>query len=66
MTEAAQSTGPATSHALYNQADKVTWAEGDSIELYQRPQIQAVRKGLANFGPPGLGEWNFVKMGWQK
>jgi peptide/nickel transport system substrate-binding protein len=66
MTQAGQSTDPATSNALYNQADKLIWAEAHSIELYQRPQIQAVRKGLANFGPPGLGDWNFVKMGWQK
>lgn len=66
MTRAAQTTDPAASRALYNQADKLIWQEGHSIELYQRPQIEAVRHGLANFGASGLGDWNFLTMGWQK
>lgn len=66
MTQAAQETDTAKSNALYNQADVKIWAEVHSIELYQRPQILAVRSGLANFGAPGLGDWNFVTMGWEK
>jgi peptide/nickel transport system substrate-binding protein len=66
LTQAARTTDPAASNTLYNQADRKIWAEGHSIELYQRPQIQAVRKGLANFGPGGLGDWNFVTVGWMK
>lgn len=66
LTRAAESTDPATSHDLYNQADVKIWAEVHSIELYQRPQILAVRSGLANFGASGLGDWNYLTMGWEK
>ncbi|GHH83557.1 ABC transporter substrate-binding protein [Streptomyces sulfonofaciens] len=66
LTEAAEETDTAKSNALYNQADVKIWAEVHSIELYQRPQILAVRKGLANFGASGLGDWDYVTMGWQK
>lgn len=66
LTRAAESTDVAKSHDLYNQADVKIWAEVHSIELYQRPQIYAVRSGLANFGAAGLGDWNFLTMGWQK
>jgi ABC-type transport system substrate-binding protein len=66
LTRAAQETDVAMSNELYNQADVKIWAEVHSIELYQRPQILAVRSGLANFGAPGLGDWNFVTMGWMK
>lgn len=40
--------------ALYNQADALIWKQGHSIELFQTPQINAVRTGLANFGSYGL------------
>ncbi|WP_329454490.1 ABC transporter family substrate-binding protein [Streptomyces sp. NBC_01497] len=66
MTQASRTTDTSKSNALYNEADKLIWAEGHSIELYQRPQILAVRKGLANFGASGLGDSDFVTMGWQK
>ncbi len=66
LAKAAQETDTTKSNALYNQADVKIWAEVHSIELYQRPQILAVRSGLANFGAPGLGDWSFVTMGWQK
>ncbi|WP_255946385.1 ABC transporter family substrate-binding protein [Streptomyces odontomachi] len=66
LTRAAESTDPAESQDLYNQADVRIWAEVHSIELYQRPQIYAVRSGLANFGASGLGDWNFLTMGWEK
>ncbi|MEW2544164.1 ABC transporter family substrate-binding protein [Streptomyces sp. NPDC047002] len=66
MTEASRTTDTARSDRLYNEADRLIWAEGHSIELYQRPQILAVRKGLANFGASGLGDWDFTAMGWQK
>ncbi|GHJ39361.1 ABC transporter family substrate-binding protein [Streptomyces sp. TS71-3] len=66
LGRAAGETDVAKSNALYNEADVKIWAEVHSIELYQRPQIYAVRAGLANFGASGLGDWDFVKMGWQK
>ncbi|AIA08238.1 ABC transporter family substrate-binding protein [Streptomyces noursei] len=49
--------------ALYNQADAAVWELGHSLPLYQRPQILAVRKDLANFGATGLGSEQLVKAG---
>lgn len=51
---------------LYDRADAEIWKLGHDIELYQRPQILAVRKGLANYGVPGLGDVDFSRVGWQK
>lgn len=66
LTKAAQTTDVTASNALYNQADTLIWAQVHSIELYQRPQISAFRKGLANFGASGLADWNYNTMGWTK
>ncbi|MGM9469755.1 ABC transporter family substrate-binding protein [Streptomyces murinus] len=52
--------------ALYNQADAEIWRLGHDIELYQRPQLMAVREGLANYGIPGLGDLDWTKVGWTK
>ncbi|WP_405887401.1 ABC transporter family substrate-binding protein [Streptomyces sp. NBC_01136] len=52
--------------SLYNRADAEVWRLGHDIELYQRPQLLAVRKGLANYGVPGLGDVDFTKVGWMK
>ncbi|MCX5386668.1 ABC transporter family substrate-binding protein [Streptomyces sp. NBC_00083] len=51
---------------LYNEADAEIWKLGHDVELYQRPQMMAVRKGLANFGVPGLGDIDFAAVGWEK
>ncbi|WP_330307269.1 MULTISPECIES: ABC transporter family substrate-binding protein [unclassified Streptomyces] len=51
---------------LYNQADAEIWRLGHDVELYQRPQVMAVRKGLANYGVPGLGNIDFAKVGWER
>ncbi|MFI1098378.1 ABC transporter family substrate-binding protein [Streptomyces sp. NPDC020917] len=66
LDQAAQTTDQARSNALYNQADTLLWEQVHSIELYQRPQILAVRKGLANFGASGLADWSYNTMGWTK
>ena len=55
-----------TAQRLYDRADAEIWRLGHDIELYQRPQILAVRKGLANYGVPGLGDVDFSRVGWQK
>ncbi|GAA2318703.1 ABC transporter family substrate-binding protein [Streptomyces kunmingensis] len=51
--------------ALYNRADAEIWRIGHDIELYQRPQMMAVRKDLANYGIPGLGDLDWTKVGWK-
>ncbi|WP_328695649.1 ABC transporter family substrate-binding protein [Streptomyces sp. NBC_00342] len=66
LTKAAGTTDHAEAVKLYNEADVEIWKLGHSIELYQRPQINAVRKGLANFGASGLGDTDYAKVGWLK
>ncbi|MFI9249554.1 ABC transporter family substrate-binding protein [Streptomyces sp. NPDC053069] len=66
LRKAGESTDQATAAALYNQADTEIWRLAHSIELYQRPQILAVRSGLANFGAEGLADIDYTKVGWLK
>ncbi len=66
LNEAQSTTDPARAIDLYNQADAQIWKLGHSVELYQRPEIDAVRKGLANFGASGLADTDWTKVGWQK
>jgi peptide/nickel transport system substrate-binding protein len=67
LQEAGATTDRAKAISLYNQADVLLWQLGNSIELYQRPQIDAVRKGLANFGASGLiTPTDYSKVGWVK
>ncbi|SHM85983.1 ABC transporter family substrate-binding protein [Actinacidiphila paucisporea] len=64
ISQAAQTTDQNAAIDLYNQADAQIWDQVHSIELYQRPQILAVRSGLANFGASGLADWDYNAMGW--
>ena len=66
LDQAQATTDPARATALYNRTDVQLWKLGHSIELYQRPQIDAVRKGLANYGASGLADIDWTKVGWQK
>jgi peptide/nickel transport system substrate-binding protein len=56
MQQAASETDPAKSQALYNQADAKIWALGTVLPLFETPQINAVRKDLANEGSWGLAD----------
>ncbi|MCI3275704.1 ABC transporter family substrate-binding protein [Streptomyces cylindrosporus] len=51
---------------LYNQADRLIWQLGHDVLLYQRPQVLAVRRTLANYGVPGLGDTDFTAVGWER
>jgi len=66
LAQAVGSLDPKQAQRLYNRADAEIWRLGHDIELYQRPQILGVRKGLANYGVPGLGDVDFTRVGWQK
>jgi peptide/nickel transport system substrate-binding protein len=66
LAQAGQATDQTQAIALYNQADKLIWAAGHSIELFQRPEIIADRAGLANWGAFGLASVDWTKVGWQK
>jgi peptide/nickel transport system substrate-binding protein len=48
---------------LINQADAQVWNEVHSIIMYQRPQMTAVRKNLANVGSYGFAQPDYTKIG---
>ncbi|MFF3640210.1 ABC transporter family substrate-binding protein [Streptomyces sp. NPDC002564] len=66
LTKAARTTDRTESVRLYNEADREIWKLGHSFMLYQRPQVYAVRAGLANFGAEGLADRDYLKVGWVK
>ena len=50
---------------IANRVDAAIWQEVHSLTLYQRPEIFAVKKGLANFGAFGLQQpWPYADIGW--
>jgi peptide/nickel transport system substrate-binding protein len=50
---------------LANQVDALIWQEVHSLPLYQRPEIIAVKRNLANFGAFGLQTpWPYADIGW--
>ncbi len=50
---------------IANRVDTELWQEVHSLTLYQRPEIYAVKKGLANFGAFGLQQpWPYADIGW--
>ncbi|GGW85947.1 lipoprotein [Streptomyces malachitofuscus] len=53
-------------HALIRKADSRIWAAAGSIPLYQRPQLTAARKNLANVGAFGLRTPVYEDMGFLK
>ncbi len=66
LKKAAGSVDPAEAAKLYNQADARIWELGHTVELYQRPTVVAVRKGLANDGAFGLASGDLARIGWEK
>ncbi|MFH8382941.1 ABC transporter family substrate-binding protein [Kitasatospora sp. NPDC018058] len=66
LKKAAGTVDPVEAAKLYNQADAKIWELGHTVELYQRPVVAAVRKGLANYGAFGLGSEDYSKVGWEK
>jgi peptide/nickel transport system substrate-binding protein len=57
---------PDKARELANEFDKLIWAEGFSLPLFQSPGNLAVRSTLANFGPAGLGDLDYTKIGFMK
>jgi peptide/nickel transport system substrate-binding protein len=63
MTQAASTLDQNKALQLINQADKLVWQEVHSIVFYQRPQMTAVRKNLANVGSYGFAQPDYTKIG---
>ncbi len=57
---------PEENRALIRKADSRIWAAAGSIPLYQRPQLTAVRKSLANAGAFGFQTPVYEDMGFLK
>lgn len=66
LKKAAGTVDPVEAAKYYNQADAKIWELGHTVELYQRPEVVAVRKGLADYGAFGLASTDYTKIGWEK
>ncbi|MFA5775693.1 MAG: ABC transporter family substrate-binding protein [Ilumatobacteraceae bacterium] len=52
--------------ALANSADKLIWEVGHSMIMYQRPNVTATDRKLANMGSFGFTSIDYTKIGFQK
>lgn len=57
---------PAKARALANELDQLIWGIGFSLPLFQSAGNVAVRSNLANFGPAGIGDLDYTKIGFMK
>ncbi|HEY2647430.1 MAG TPA: ABC transporter family substrate-binding protein [Candidatus Acidoferrales bacterium] len=64
LDQAVQELDPQKAIALANQADTLIWQEVHSLTDYQRPDIWAVKKGLANMGAYGFASIAYEDIGW--
>lgn len=62
--EAGQELDPAKAIQRANEADKLIWAEVHSLPIYQRPDMWAVKKNLANIGAYGFAIISYQDVGW--
>ncbi|WP_043614570.1 ABC transporter family substrate-binding protein [Nonomuraea candida] len=63
MSRAAQSLDPVRARAATNAADRLIWQEVNVLPLYQRPQMVAVRRTLANVGARGFFDLRYQDIG---
>jgi peptide/nickel transport system substrate-binding protein len=59
----ATETDPANRIALANKVDKILWENVHTLPLYQRPELIAVRRDLANYGAFGLSSVQWENIG---
>ena len=64
LDEATQELDPQKAIGLANQADALIWQEVHSVTTYQRPDIWAAKKGLANIGAYGFASIAYEDIGW--
>jgi peptide/nickel transport system substrate-binding protein len=66
MSQAEEETDRTKALGLINQADAEVWNLVHSIIMYQRPQINAAKKTVANLGSKGLGYVVYEDVGFTK
>ena len=57
---------PGKARAMANEVDTMIWDEGFSLPLFQSAGNVAVRSSLANYGPAGIGDLDYTKIGFMK
>lgn len=63
FAEATQELDPERKIELANQIDQEIWKTGHSLLSYQRPDVVAVREGVANFGAFGFADAVYTDIG---
>ncbi|MFF4649622.1 ABC transporter family substrate-binding protein [Streptomyces sp. NPDC001380] len=66
MDKAAADIDPAQALTDLNAADKLVWDQAGLIPLYQRPDIFATKKTLANLGAKGFADLKYQDIGFTK
>lgn len=66
FAEASGELDPARKIELANQIDQEIWKTGHSLLLYQRPNVIAVRDGVANFGAFGFADEIYTDIGFTR
>ncbi|MGZ4643365.1 MAG: ABC transporter family substrate-binding protein [Blastococcus sp.] len=64
--KATQELDPAKARDIANQIDAAIWTEVHSLTLYQRPDIKACKKNLANYGALGFATARYQDIGFTK
>ncbi|WP_170837751.1 ABC transporter family substrate-binding protein [Streptomyces sp. TP-A0874] len=66
INKAAQATDPVEGQKLINEADAETWKLAGILPIYQRPDIVAIDKNIANLGALGLTDPIYEHIGFLK
>ncbi len=64
LRETVQELDPAKAIQKANEVDKLLWAEVHSLTMYQRPDVWAVKKDVANAGAEGFALYTYQNIGW--
>jgi peptide/nickel transport system substrate-binding protein len=64
FVEAGRELDRAKAIELANRADQAIWQSVHSLTMYQRPELVAVKKNLANFGAFGFARTAYEDIGW--
>jgi peptide/nickel transport system substrate-binding protein len=63
MDQAIRELDPQKARRLTNEVDRLVWQQVSVLPLYQRPQLVATRKDLANFGACGFYDLAYEDIG---
>ncbi|MFC7329598.1 ABC transporter family substrate-binding protein [Marinactinospora rubrisoli] len=63
LADAIGTLDPAEALMHANEADRLLWEAGHTLPLYQRPELVAVRRDVANLGAAGFGSLDYSAIG---